>query len=188
MLNPKIPGKEGKNAKKRTFLEQRKKHKESTNKNKEIQKSRVVCKAFGLSLSCFCVTDTHQEVLFPKALSEVSDLGGEVGDEILAMPCLEWPRRILSAPKIAHRCSLAIFTADEGIAGNSAARITFTRFHRRKDRGSLAIFFAEEIAHLGASKSRAIFPGAVKIAAATAENRAILVHSGRIPSLTRTTS
>ena len=27
-------------------------------------------------------------------------------------------------------------------------------------------------------KSRAIFPGAVKIAAATAENRAILVHSG----------
>ena len=79
--------------------------------------------------------------------------------------------------KIAHRRSLAIFTADEGIAGNSAARIIFTRFHRRKNRGLLAIFFAEEIAHLGASKSRAIFPGAVNIAAATAENRAILVHS-----------
>ena len=53
-----------------------------------------------------------------------------------------------------------------------------TRFHRSKNRGSLATFFAQEIAHLGASKSRAIFPGAVKIAAATAENRAILVHSG----------
>ena len=64
--------------------------------------------------------------------------------------------------KIAHRRSLAIFIADEGIAGNSAARISFTRFHRRKNRGSLAIFFAEEIAHLGASKSRAISPGAVK--------------------------
>ena len=79
--------------------------------------------------------------------------------------------------KIAHRCSLAILIADEGIAGNSAARIIFTSFHRRENRGSLAIFFAEEIAHVGASKSRAIFPGAVKIAAATAENRAILVHS-----------
>ena len=79
--------------------------------------------------------------------------------------------------KIAHRCSLAIFIADEVIAGNSAARIIFTSLHRRKNRGSLAIFFAEEIAHLGASKSRAIFPRAVKIAAATAENRAILVHS-----------
>ena len=79
--------------------------------------------------------------------------------------------------KIAHRRSLAIFTADEGIAGNPAARIIFTRFHRRKNRGSLAIFFAEEIAHLGGSKSRAILSGAVKIAAATAENRAILVHS-----------
>ena len=48
---------------------------------------------------------------------------------------------------------------------------------QKKNRGLLAIFFAEEIAHLRASKSRAIFPGAVKIAAATAENRAILVHS-----------
>ena len=79
--------------------------------------------------------------------------------------------------KIAHRCSLAIFIADEVIAGNSAARIIFTSLHRRKNRCSLAIFFAEEIAHLGASKSRAIFPRAVKIAAATEENRAILVHS-----------
>ena len=78
--------------------------------------------------------------------------------------------------KTAPRRSLAILTADEGIAGNSAARIIFTRFHRSKNRGSLATFFAQEIAHLGASKSRAIFPGAVQIAAATAENRAILVH------------
>ena len=87
-------------------------------------------------------------------------------------------RRGSECTKIAHRRSLAIFTADEGIAGNSATRIIFTRFHRRENRGSLAIFFAEEIAHLGASKSRAIFPGAVKVATATAENRAILVHSG----------
>ena len=56
--------------------------------------------------------------------------------------------------KIAHRRSLAIFIADEGIAENSAGRISFTRFHRRKNRGSLAIFFAEKIAHLGASKKR----------------------------------
>ena len=79
--------------------------------------------------------------------------------------------------KIAHRRSLAIFTADKGIAGNSAARTIFTHFLRRRNRGSLATFFAEEIAHLGASKIRAIFGRAVKIAAAAAENRAILVHS-----------
>ena len=53
----------------------------------------------------------------------------------------------------------------------------FSHFLRTRNRGSLAIFFAEEIAHLGASKNRAIFGGAVKIAAAAAENRAILVHS-----------
>ena len=64
--------------------------------------------------------------------------------------------------KIAHRRSLAIFTADEGIAGNSAVRIIFARHHRRKNRGSLAIFFAEEIAHLGASKSRGDFSGSGK--------------------------
>ena len=44
------------------------------------------------------------------------------------------------------------FCCRRSIAGNAAARIVFTRFHRRKHRGSLAIFFAEEIAHLGASK------------------------------------
>ena len=89
-----------------------------------------------------------------------------------------WLRSRTECTKIAHRRSLAIFTADESIAGNSAARIIFTRFHRRKNRGSLAIFFSEEIAHLGSSKNPAIFPGSVKIATATAENRAILVHSG----------
>ena len=88
---------------------------------------------------------------------------------------VRWPPE---CTKIAHRRSLAIFTADEGIAGNSAARTIFTHFIRRRNRTSLAIFFAEEIAHLGASKNRAIFWGAVKIAAAAAENRAILVHSG----------
>ena len=56
--------------------------------------------------------------------------------------------------KIAHRHPLAIFTADEGITGNSAARTLFTHFLRRRNRGSLAFFFAEEIAHLGASKNR----------------------------------
>ena len=61
--------------------------------------------------------------------------------------------------KIAHRRSLAIFTADEGIAGNSAARSIFTHFLRRRNRGSLAIFFAEEIAHLGALKIRATLWG-----------------------------
>ena len=83
--------------------------------------------------------------------------------------------------KIAHRRSLAIFIADEGIAGNSAVRTIFTHFLRRRNRSSLAIFFAEEIAHLGASKNRAIFGGAVKIAVAAAENRAILVHSAVDP-------
>ena len=81
--------------------------------------------------------------------------------------------------KIAHRRSLAIFTADKGIARNSATRTIFTHFLCRRNRGSLAIFFAEEIAHLEASKNHAMFWGAVKIAAAAAENRVILAHSGR---------
>ena len=97
-----------------------------------------------------------------------------------ATRCLTGPsgRLRTECTKIAHRRALAIFTADEGIARNSAARTTFTHFLRRRNRGSLVIFFAEEIAHLGASKNRAILWGAVKIAAAAAENRAILVHSG----------
>ena len=61
--------------------------------------------------------------------------------------------------KIAYRRSLAIFTADEGIAGNSAARTIFTHFLRRRNRGSLAIFFAEEIAHLRALKKSRDFLG-----------------------------
>ena len=55
--------------------------------------------------------------------------------------------------------------------------IKFFPFNRRENRRSLAIFFAEEIAHLGALKIARFCGGAVKIAAATAENRAILVHS-----------
>ena len=83
--------------------------------------------------------------------------------------------------KIAHRHSPAIFAADSGIAGNSAAGIKFVPFNCRENRRSLAIFLTEQIAPLGASKNRAILRGSGKIAAATAENRAILVHSG--PSL-----
>ena len=101
------------------------------------------------------------------------------GQICLCFSHIRAPHKGPECTKIAHRCSLTIFTADEGLAGNSAARIIFTCFHRRQNRGSLATFFAEEIAHLGASKRRAIFPGAVKIAAATAENRAMLVHSAR---------
>ena len=78
---------------------------------------------------------------------------------------------------IAHRRSLAIFAADSGIAGNSAVGIKIVPFNRRENRRSLAIFFAEEIAHLGALKIARFCGGAVKITAATAENRAILVHS-----------
>ena len=59
--------------------------------------------------------------------------------------------------KIAHRRSLAIFTADEGITGSSAARTICTHFLRRRNRGSLAIFFAEKIAHLGAPKIARFF-------------------------------
>ena len=81
--------------------------------------------------------------------------------------------------KIAHRRSLAIFAADSGIAGNSAVGIKFVPFNRRENRRSLAIFFAEEIAHVGALKIARFCGGAVKIAAATAENRAILVHSAQ---------
>ena len=71
--------------------------------------------------------------------------------------------------------------ADSGIAGNSAVGIKFVPFNRRENRRSLAIFFAEEIAHLGALKIARFCEGAVKIAAATAENRAILVHSDPRP-------
>ena len=55
--------------------------------------------------------------------------------------------------------------------------IKFVPFNRRENRRSLAIFFAEEIAHLGALNIARFCGGAVKIAAATAENRAVLVHS-----------
>ena len=79
--------------------------------------------------------------------------------------------------KIAHRRSLAIFAADSGIAGNSAVGIKFVPFNCRENRRSLAIFFAKEIANLGALKIARFCGGAVKIAAATTENRAILVHS-----------
>ena len=52
--------------------------------------------------------------------------------------------------KIAHRESLVIFTADSGIATNSAMGINFVPFNRRENRRSLANFDHKEIAHLGA--------------------------------------
>ena len=76
-----------------------------------------------------------------------------------------------------HRRSLVIFVADEGIAGNSATKINLPVSSQKDSRFASHFFWAEEIVLLGASKSRAIFPGAVNIAATTAENRAILVHS-----------
>ena len=95
--------------------------------------------------------------------------------------------------KIAHRRSLATFTADQGIAENSAARIIFIRFHRRKNRGSLslAIFFAEEIAHLGASKSRVIFPRAVnweKLNPGVSKPGCFPLFSGEVQIVSRTLS
>ena len=74
--------------------------------------------------------------------------------------------------KIAHHRSLAIFTADSGIAGNSAMGICFAPFNRRENRRSLAIFDREEIVHLGALKLVRICRGAVKFTATAAENRA----------------
>ena len=79
--------------------------------------------------------------------------------------------------KIAHRHSLAIFMSDSGIARHSAMGISVARSHRRENHRSLAIFDRREIAHLGASKIVQSCGGAVKIEAATAENRAIWVHS-----------
>ena len=74
--------------------------------------------------------------------------------------------------KIAHCHSLAIFAADSGIAGLLAVGISFAPSHcRRKKRRSLAKL------RILRPKNRAILQGAVKIAAASAENRAILVHS-----------
>ena len=55
--------------------------------------------------------------------------------------------------------------------------ISFVRFYCRENRRSLASFDRKEIAHLGAIKTARCCGGAVKNAAATAENRAILVHS-----------
>ena len=62
-----------------------------------------------------------------------------------------------SAPectKIAHHHWLAIFTADLGIAGNSAVEISFVRSNRKDNRRSLVIF----VASLGASKLAILRP------------------------------
>ena len=57
-------------------------------------------------------------------------------------------------------------------------RIYFVRYNRRDNRRSLAIFDRKEIAHLEALKIARSYGGAARIAAAIAENRAMLVHSG----------
>ena len=54
--------------------------------------------------------------------------------------------------------------------------INYARLNRRENRRSLAIFDRKDIARLAAKKWR-FCRGAVKIAAAAAENHAIMVHS-----------
>ena len=103
---------------------------------------------------------------------EKSDIHGPKHFTVICAGCC-----CAECTKIARRRSLAIFIADEGIARNSATSI-LTHSLRRRNRGSLANFLAEEITHLGVSKNRAIFRGVVKKnATAAAENRGILVHS-----------
>ena len=58
--------------------------------------------------------------------------------------------------------------------------ISFVGFYCRENRCSLASFDRKEIAHLEAIEIARCCGGAVKIAAATAENRAILVHSSSL--------
>ena len=55
--------------------------------------------------------------------------------------------------------------------------ISFFRFNCRENRRALAIFDRKEIAQLGALTIARCCGGAVQIAAETAENRVILVHS-----------
>ena len=52
----------------------------------------------------------------------------------------------------------------------------FDHFNLRKSRCSLALFDRREITYLGAAKNRVKYRGAGRIAAATAEIRAILAH------------
>ena len=60
----------------------------------------------------------------------------------------------LSAPKSRASPFASDFYRRRGYRREFRSEDHFTCFHRRKNRGSLAVFFAEEIAHLGASKSR----------------------------------
>ena len=57
------------------------------------------------------------------------------------------------------------------LQGTSAVGISFTHFNRRENRRPLAIFGCKEVSHLGALNIARCCGGAVKIAAATAENR-----------------
>ena len=91
-------------------------------------------------------TETQRNPISPKEPEEPKT------ETARTAPCTNRDRTEPECTKIAHRRSLAIkfFTADSGIAGNSAVGIKFVPFNRRENRRSLAIFFAEEIAHLGA--------------------------------------
>ena len=89
-------------------------------------------------------------------------------------------RRLMSAPNRAKRHSLAIFQPQTRVSrGNFRSGNEFCTFpsQRKINRRSLAMFDRKEIAHLGAFLNRSILRGAVKLAAATAEKRAILAHS-----------
>ena len=105
-----------------------------------------------------------QPVAFPSwSFSSILTHGPQDATGAMSVPtnCLRTVLReafLTECTKIAHRRSLAIFAADSGIARKSAVGIKVVPFNRR----SLAIFFAEEIAHLGASKNRAILRGSGK--------------------------
>ena len=86
---------------------------------------------------------------------------------------------VTECTKIAHRHSLAIFTADEGYRREFRSEDYFYPFSSQKKSRFASVFLRRGNRASWGLKNRAIFWGAVKIAAATAENRAILVHSGR---------
>ena len=62
--------------------------------------------------------------------------------------------------------------------------INFVPFNRRDNRCSLAMLSRKEVAHPGALKIARFRWGVVKIAAATAENRVIVVQSAAVQGVT----
>ena len=87
--------------------------------------------------------------------------------------------------KIAHRRSLAIFNRRRGYRREFRSEDGFYLFSsQKKSRFASDFLRRRNRESWGLKKSRDFF-GAVKIAAATAENRAILVHSAVAPLLCR---